>query len=49
MVEWIDGFGRREERAAGSAVGGSRGAAGWIGGKIEEEKVVAADLERGRS
>ena len=37
------------EEAACVVVGGSRGVAGWIGGKIEEEKVVDADLERGRS
>ena len=30
-------------------VGGSRGVDGWFGAKIEEGKVMAADLERGRS
>ena len=35
------------EEVAGPVVGGSRGVVGWIGGKIEEGKVVDTDLERG--
>ena len=30
-------------------VGGSRGVTGWFDAKIEEGKVMVADLERGRS
>ena len=49
MLLLLAGGGDEAKEAAGAVVGGSRGVAGWIGGKIEEGKVVAADLERGRS